>query len=218
MSRRAVAAVTFDAAGTLLHPAEPVAQVYARHAAAHGGNRDAAAIGRAFAAAMRAARPLRATDPSWRRFWTEVIATTTGCGTDVLVDELFEFYARPSAWQVSTAALACMRTVRAAGLRIGVLSNWDLRLRGLLAGLGVDGELDGVVVSAECGLEKPDPRIFQHAARVLGVEPAAMLHAGDDEHDDVDGARAAGCVAWHVRGPADFAHLAAHLLGGGAAG
>ena len=55
-------------------------------------------------------------------------------------------------------------------------------------------------VTPAFGAAKPDPRIFREAARVLGVEPAACLHIGDDLALDVQGAREAGLSAlWLVR-------------------
>jgi len=92
----------------------------------------------------------------------------------------------------------------------------DLRLRGTLRALGVLEWIDTAVISAEVGMEKPDPRIFHHACERLGVEPAAALHVGDDVEDDVAGARAAGCAALHW--PDDvgsFAELARRLLSSG---
>ena len=44
---------------------------------------------------------------------------------------------------------------------------------------------------------KPDPRMFQHALKQFGLEPHEVLHVGDSEVDDVQGAKAAGLrVAW----------------------
>ena len=52
-----------------------------------------------------------------------------------------------------------------------------------------------VVDSARVGYEKPDPRIFEHALRVSGAEPATTLHVGDLYDADILGARAAGIHA-----------------------
>nr|MCH9684566.1 HAD-IA family hydrolase [Deltaproteobacteria bacterium] len=68
-------------------------------------------------------------------------------------------------------------------------------------------------ISAEVGVEKPDPRIFARACERVGVEPAAALHVGDDAGDDVGGARGAGCAV--LRWPDEvgsFAALARRLL------
>lgn len=208
-----VGAVSLDAAGTLLHPAEPVADCYARFARSFGGTRCADEIRGAFAAAMRMGLPLRTGDPSWRAYWARVVGAATGCADARLLDALYRHYAAPSAWRVADDARACIVALRSAGLRVGVLSNWDTRLRPLLDGLGLLPVLDAVVVSGECGFEKPDARIFAHAAACLGVEPVALLHVGDDVAADVAGAVAAGCQALNIDGVGGFTALAARMLG-----
>lgn len=58
---------------------------------------------------------------------------------------------------------------------------------------------------SHAGAAKPDPRIFQHACRLAGVEPAEALHIGDDPQLDLIAARQAGLQgAWLLR--ADHAH------------
>ena len=53
------------------------------------------------------------------------------------------------------------------------------------------------VSAREHGVAKPDPRIFLAAAELLGVEPAQVLHVGDDPAMDMRGARDAGLrTAW----------------------
>ena len=213
MNAGGVAALTIDAAGTLLRPAEAVAEVYARATRTHGVSVDAATVARRFGPAMRAARPRRRYDPTWRDFWADVIAASTGCSMPALLDDLYAHYARASAWSIAAGAVACIDALRGAGLRVAVLSNWHLRLRPLLGALGLLDRLDALVVSSECGLEKPDPRIFHHAARELGVDVASLLHVGDDDGDDLVGAREAGARAWQIDAVGGFAGVTARVLG-----
>ena len=53
----------------------------------------------------------------------------------------------------------------------------------------------------EIGYGKPDPRIFHAACRHVGVEPARVLHLGDDLALDLAGARRAGLHAAWIRRP-----------------
>jgi putative hydrolase of the HAD superfamily len=48
------------------------------------------------------------------------------------------------------------------------------------------------VTSAEVGAAKPDPRVFERALAVAGVEPGEALHVGDKVDNDLEGAAAAG--------------------------
>jgi len=81
------------------------------------------------------------------------------------------------------------------GLFVGVLSNWSERLEELMGGLGLGGVVDGFVVSAVVGREKPEPAIFGAALELAGVRPDEALHAGDEPELDYAGARAAGMRA-----------------------
>ena len=54
------------------------------------------------------------------------------------------------------------------------------------------GCFDSVVTSDLAGARKPDPAVFLHACRQLGVSPAEAVVIGDSDNDG-DAARAAGC-------------------------
>jgi putative hydrolase of the HAD superfamily len=81
---------------------------------------------------------------------------------------------------------------RALGLRLVVVSNWDVSLHGVLGRLGIARWLDGIVTSAEVGARKPSPVIFERALALAECSPDASVHIGDNADEDVAGARAAG--------------------------
>jgi putative hydrolase of the HAD superfamily len=85
--------------------------------------------------------------------------------------------------------------LRAAGLRLGVVSNSDGRVEEALEAAGLRPYFDVVVDSAVAGVEKPDPAIFRAALDVLGVPPSEALYVGDLYDVDVVGANAAGIPA-----------------------
>jgi putative hydrolase of the HAD superfamily len=88
-----------------------------------------------------------------------------------------------------------LRRARALGIRLVVVSNWDVSLHAVLEDTGLAPLLDAVVISAELGCAKPDPAIFAHALELAGVAPDDALHVGDSVELDVAGARAAGVAA-----------------------
>jgi HAD superfamily hydrolase (TIGR01509 family) len=92
------------------------------------------------------------------------------------------------------------------GLRLAVVSNWDVALHGYLEELGLADHFETVVTSAEAGTPKPHPRIFELALERLGVRPERALHIGDAEADE-EGARAAGMAF----APTPLADLPARL-------
>jgi putative hydrolase of the HAD superfamily len=107
--------------------------------------------------------------------------------TEVLLDSI-----RFSPYPDAAPALAGLR---GAGLRLAVVSNWDCSLSSVLAQLGLAAAIDRVVVSAEVGVAKPDPRIFHVALERLGCDVSEALFVGDSLETDVAGARAAGLRA-----------------------
>ncbi len=86
-----------------------------------------------------------------------------------------------------------LAALRAAGCRLGLVTNGASVLqRDKLRALGLDGELDPVVVSSEIGARKPDRAVFDHAVLAAGLEPASTWFAGDNLWVDVLGAGRAG--------------------------
>ena len=85
-----------------------------------------------------------------------------------------------------------LAALREEGLRLVVVSNWDVSLHGMLAETGLARYMNGAISSAELGAEKPAAAIFQHALTLAGVPAGAALHVGDSLREDVEGARAAG--------------------------
>ena len=85
--------------------------------------------------------------------------------------------------------------LRAAGLRLGIVSNSDGRVEEALEAAGIRDRFDVIVDSALIGVEKPDPAIFRAALTALGVAPEEAVFVGDLYDVDVVGARAAGIEA-----------------------
>ena len=107
-------------------------------------------------------------------------------------------------------AAPALAELRALGLKLVCVSNWDVSLPEVLARCGLEGALDGTVTSAEAGSRKPDPAIFQPALRLAGCSAAEALYVGDTPAEDVEGARAAGIPALLIDrgGGADIDSLA----------
>jgi HAD superfamily hydrolase (TIGR01509 family) len=94
-------------------------------------------------------------------------------------------------FHLADGALEALERLRAAGLALACVANWDVSLHDHLRRLGVHDRFELVLSSAEAGAEKPDPRIFRIALGRLGVEALRAVHVGD-EPNDRDGALAAG--------------------------
>jgi len=116
--------------------------------------------------------------------------------TDAALAEVAAFNDDDGAWDVVTpGAEEALGRLRAAGLRIVIVSNSNGRVRHILRRVGLEPLVDVVIDSHEEGVEKPDPRIFEIALRTSGADRGATIHCGDIYHVDVTGARAAGLPA-----------------------
>jgi putative hydrolase of the HAD superfamily len=92
---------------------------------------------------------------------------------------------------------AAVRRARAAGIRTGLITN---SMGDTVYDRSTFDELfDGVVVSGEVGLHKPQPEIFLLGAERAGVEPGDCVFV-DDLRENCAGAEAVGMTAVLHRG------------------
>lgn len=112
-------------------------------------------------------------------------------------------------WRGALAAMtpapgaeALLRVLRAAGVRLGILTDLTVGIQlEKLARLGLAQAFDVVVTSEEAGRDKPDPAGFRLACERLGVEPARCVMVGDNPVNDIEGAAGVGMPAvWLGRG------------------
>jgi putative hydrolase of the HAD superfamily len=80
---------------------------------------------------------------------------------------------------------------REQGLRLVVVSNWDVSLHEVLDRTGLAPLLSAILTSAEAGVSKPSAAIFTRALRLAECGPSEAMHVGDSFAEDVVGARAA---------------------------
>jgi HAD superfamily hydrolase (TIGR01549 family) len=79
--------------------------------------------------------------------------------------------------------------------KVGLLSNaWDDLRQTMHARWNIDGLFDELIISAEVGLVKPDPRIFHLAMERLSVQPEEAVFL-DDIAENVEAARREGLNA-----------------------
>jgi putative hydrolase of the HAD superfamily len=104
---------------------------------------------------------------------------------------------------VDAEAVAALTDLRAAGWKVGVVTNGSRRQRRKMEATGAIGLLDGWCISDEVGVRKPDPAIFALAARRCGAPLRGGWMVGDSAEADVAGGCAAGLhTAWVSHGRA----------------
>ena len=100
----------------------------------------------------------------------------------------------------SASAIAGWSDALAAARRhgpVGLITNFNdgPMQREKIRGAGLEGQFDGVFISGEVGVWKPESGIFQHAAGGLGADPSRCVHIGNSIVSDIDGALAADMQA-----------------------
>lgn len=108
----------------------------------------------------------------------------------------------------SPEALEVVRKLREMGIKTAIVTNITPELlvsqKAKVKALGIAQLFDAVIYSAEFGVHKPDRRIFDHAAEILGVSNDQCVFVGDDPASDVAGALNADMeVVWLDRFPYD---------------
>ena len=83
-----------------------------------------------------------------------------------------------------------------------LVSNFYGNIRTVLKEFGLDGFFKSIVESAEVGIRKPDPRIYEIGVQELGFDPAEVAVVGDSFQKDMMPAKQIGCCAVWLKGKA----------------
>jgi HAD superfamily hydrolase (TIGR01662 family) len=121
-----------------------------------------------------------------------------------LTEVLRVFYAFPQQyWLPEADAAPTLQGLRTAGCRLGIVSNAsdDADVQVLVDQAALRPYFDFIVTSAQAGVRKPHPRIFQQAlAHWPQAAPQQVLMVGDLRSADVAGANQMGFAsAWITR-------------------
>jgi putative hydrolase of the HAD superfamily len=205
--------IFFDAAGTLIGLPNGVAYHYCRVAGRHGLHVRKEVMNEAFRMTWREMPPPPTTrvrreddDKSWWRRFVGRVLDKCGVGPeekvdrDALFEELYVEFARPGVWELFPEARAVLARL-SSEYELGIISNFDRRLRVVLTELGVAPLFRHVIISSEVGADKPDPWIFQEALRLAGVRASEALHVGDEPAADWDGATTSGLQVFRLKRP-----------------
>lgn len=193
--------IVLDAVGTLIEPAPSAAEVYRAAARRQGvelpGDEVRARFHRHFRndEVDESLGPMRTDEALEARRWRRIVAAVLPEVPDGgrAFHELWEHFARPDAWRCFPDVAPAVRALLGGGVRVRIGSNFDARLRSVVAGLPeLSGLSDALVISSEVGLRKPHPDFFRAACASMGLSPDSVLCVGDDAENDVLGPRRAG--------------------------
>jgi len=131
------------------------------------------------------------------------LADILGFGAD-LADRLEAcFRSRyPSQCRISQDSLNTLKTLRASGRKLGIITNgptrWQSRKNECM---GIASLFDTIVISKTEGIEKPDRRIFMRGLEKCDVLAGESIFVGDQPEIDIGGAKRAGLMPVWKRMP-----------------
>jgi putative hydrolase of the HAD superfamily len=200
-----IEAVFFDVGNTLLYPYPSVSAVCREILLREGHDHDVGAIDELLPLVDEYYEDRYREDDT---FWTDegetsqvwvgmyaLLIRKLGIDEDAekLARRVYEEFGDPARWRAYDDVIPALKRLAVERrLKVGVISNWDSRLAELLGGLGLSSMLDTIISSADVGLHKPDPRIFEMACEKVDVEPENAVHVGDHHYADIVGASAVG--------------------------
>lgn len=118
------------------------------------------------------------------------MAASTGIADERLFEDLYRHFALASSWEVAPGALRHLLRIRASGVRLAVVSNFDTRLRPILRELGLAQLFHNITVSAEVGAPHEfvnGGRASEHGQKCCPDNPCDRpLHTALDTHCAVD--------------------------------
>jgi putative hydrolase of the HAD superfamily len=193
--------VLFDWSGTLFHDAVRMPELIttaAKHVGKPVSPREAQELARALRAAesdpgVIAAERDRDRSAAAHRNAHRVRLRAAGIRDDELVDAIYDLFLTRSVRPYPDTERA-LREVWRLGVPVAVVSNCGRDIRRDFAEHGLDGYVMAFALSFEHGAVKPEPRLFQVACQLLGVEAKDALMVGDDPVSD-GGAVRAGIAA-----------------------
>ncbi len=195
--------LVFDAIGTLIHPDPPAPVIYARVGQRFGSLFSPAVIGPRFTQAFDQedrfdhSAGLQTSEAREIERWRHIVARVLDDVSDPAecFGELFAHFGRPQSWRTDPSAALVLSQLAREGYTLGIASNYDRRLRSVVAGLPELAPLQHLIISSEVGWRKPAPEFFAAVCRTVGLAPEQILYVGDDRANDYDGAQAAGLRA-----------------------
>jgi putative hydrolase of the HAD superfamily len=199
-------AVLFDAGETIVYPHPSFPELLAQVVRQEGHDLDPAAIREKvhvvadiFTSAASDGELWSTSPERSRRFWDRVYRRLLGeLGVpfgDGLATRIYATFTDIGNYRLFPDVVPTLDRLKAAGLRLGVVSNFEEWLERLLESLGVTPYFEVRVISGVEGVEKPDPRIFRLALDRVGVEASVAAYVGDSVQFDVEPASVVGMTA-----------------------
>ncbi len=206
--------IFLDAMGTLFGLRGSVGDVYSAIAFQVGVTVAPERLNAAFLQSFKASHPLAFPGsnpeqiPELELNWWLAIAEATFSQAGVLDQfpdfnaffaQLYHHFALADPWHVYADVLPALNHWQQQGIELGIISNFDSRLHGVLDSLGLRRFFGSITLSSSAGVAKPDSQIFTTALQKHDCSPQQAWHIGDSLKEDYHGARQAGIEAFLIQ-------------------
>ncbi|MGB3693105.1 MAG: HAD-IA family hydrolase [Spirulinaceae cyanobacterium] len=206
--------IFLDAVGTLFGVQGSVGEIYRQIALDFGVDAPAEALNKAFFQSFKASQSLEFPEAKAPEIfelefqWWQAIAQETftivgvaeqfGNFTAFFAD-LYAHFATAEPWYVYPDVLPALKQWQQKEITLGIISNFDSRLYGVLKALDLHDFFTSITISSQARAAKPRSEIFQAALAQHNCQATEVLHIGDSLKEDYYGAKAAGIRPFLLR-------------------
>ncbi|WP_204106140.1 MULTISPECIES: HAD-IA family hydrolase [Spirulina sp. CCY15215] len=205
--------IFLDAVGTLFGVKGGVGKVYSKIACDFGVDVSPKDIHLAFYHCYQQTPPLAFPDlsfidiPEKEYYWWHDLVQATFKKTGALpqfdnfgafFQQLYAYFTTPDPWIVYEEVSDVLKKWRGDGVELGIISNFDSRLYGLIGTLELEHFFTSITISSASGAAKPEAKIFEIALKKHGCQPENAWHIGDSVENDYKAAKAAGLRSFLV--------------------
>lgn len=199
--------IFFDAMGTLFDLKITVGEIYRQYALKYGVEADAKLLNQAFRQSFKSAPPLAfipgelaAIQQQEFIWWKNVVAKTFeqigvlekfNNFADFFA-EVYLYFSQNDPWYIFPDTIDSLNKWRDLKVELGIISNFDSRLIGVLDSLNLSQFFTSITISSLAGAAKPDPNIFHLALEKHKLIAQQAWHIGDSVVEDYEGAKNAG--------------------------
>jgi len=201
-----------DAVGTVIAPHPSVADAYLAVGQAHGIDLDRETIRRRFGEAIakysvhsfqsqrEADDPYRTDESIEIARWQAIVnfvLSPEPAKQDEVFQSLWDHFGQAHSWRVFDDVSPALARLAEAGFCLGLASNFDHRLRPIVARHLASFDLR-LFISSEIGWVKPATAFYQRVTQQLNCQPSEILLIGDDWKNDVQAPQAFGWQALYL--------------------
>ncbi len=106
-------------------------------------------------------------------------------GLDDFSVEFYDYFVSiEKHWMLKEGVEGLFAQIVEKGYKIGIISNFDKKLKNIVSDLGIGKYISFLVISADVGFEKPNEKIFTYALSEYELDKDELFYVGDNYNLD----------------------------------